>query len=244
MKKSKEELKTYFETGDKPTQQNYADLIDSFVDAEQSIGDSNRTFVINANGEVGLGDLQSDWNQLDSAHSSYIKNKPVIKVPTRNYVLNSDVNGIVDQQTYQCTLPILKTRKNDEGVINGETTYYLAAVFIVSGKTVPDGEVSVEFSATAADGSNTVFTEKIGFPIDNITNTLVGTKTIVPVRFSAIRTFFGDTLISDLTCKVFIDVPESKPTIIVNNVYFGIGNVEVDWQPAYEDLKQAPVTTN
>lgn len=52
MKKSKTELKTYFETGDKPTQQNYEDLIDSFIDAQQPAGEANRSFVIDANGDV------------------------------------------------------------------------------------------------------------------------------------------------------------------------------------------------
>ncbi|CAL2080591.1 hypothetical protein [Tenacibaculum sp. 190524A05c] len=246
MKKSKTELKTYFQSGDKPTQQNYEDLIDSFIDAQQPTGDANRTFIINANGEVGLGNQQSDWNQSDSSQPNFINNKPIVKVPTRNYVLKSDTDAGVDQQTFTCVLPTQKSRENDNGQIAGGTHYYMAADFIVVGKTVPDGEVSLEFSATAADGSNTIFTEKIGFQPDNITNTLVGTKTVLPKRFSAVRSFFGDTLISDLKCKVTIDVPESKPTIIIRNVYFGIGNVEVDWQPAFEDLIYVPepVTTN
>ena len=54
MKKSKTELKTYFQSGDKPTQQNYEDLIDSFIDAQQPAGEANRSFVIDANGEVSV----------------------------------------------------------------------------------------------------------------------------------------------------------------------------------------------
>ncbi|WP_075340568.1 hypothetical protein [Tenacibaculum agarivorans] len=54
MKKSKEILKEYFETGDKPTQQQYADLIDSFIDAKQAAGESDRRFVIDENGEVNV----------------------------------------------------------------------------------------------------------------------------------------------------------------------------------------------
>ena len=38
MKQNKETLKQFFETGDKPTQQQYADLIDSYIDAKQPEG--------------------------------------------------------------------------------------------------------------------------------------------------------------------------------------------------------------
>lgn len=54
MKKNKEVVKTYFETGDKPTQEQYANLIDSYLDAKQPEGDANRRFNIDANGEVSL----------------------------------------------------------------------------------------------------------------------------------------------------------------------------------------------
>ena len=50
MKETKEILKTYFETGDIPTQEHYANLIDSFVDAKQASGTANRRFVIDENG--------------------------------------------------------------------------------------------------------------------------------------------------------------------------------------------------
>lgn len=54
MIKSKDELKSYFETGDKPTQAQYADLIDSFVDAKQPESTTNRRFVINRSGDITL----------------------------------------------------------------------------------------------------------------------------------------------------------------------------------------------
>ncbi len=54
MKKNKEELKSYFETGDKPTQEQYSDLIDSYIDAKQSEGEPNRRFVIDETGEVTI----------------------------------------------------------------------------------------------------------------------------------------------------------------------------------------------
>ncbi len=54
MKKNKETLKTYFETGDKPTQEQYGNLIDSYVDAKQLPGEANRRFVIDETGEVSV----------------------------------------------------------------------------------------------------------------------------------------------------------------------------------------------
>ncbi|PKH50009.1 hypothetical protein CXF68_04505 [Tenacibaculum sp. Bg11-29] len=52
MKQNKETLKKYFETGDKPTQEQYSDLIDSYVDSKQPEGEANRRFVIDEMGEV------------------------------------------------------------------------------------------------------------------------------------------------------------------------------------------------
>ncbi|CAM1361951.1 type 2 periplasmic-binding domain-containing protein [Tenacibaculum xiamenense] len=57
MKQSKETLKQFFETGDKPTQQQYADLIDSYIDTQQPVGDDNRTFHIDKSGNVSLKTL-------------------------------------------------------------------------------------------------------------------------------------------------------------------------------------------
>ncbi|KAF9659163.1 hypothetical protein ABHQ57_01800 [Tenacibaculum sp. ZH5_bin.1] len=54
MKQNKETLKQFFETGDKPTQQQYSDLIDSYVDAKQPEGEANRRFVIDETGEVSV----------------------------------------------------------------------------------------------------------------------------------------------------------------------------------------------
>ncbi|WGH74579.1 hypothetical protein P8625_10810 [Tenacibaculum tangerinum] len=58
MKQNKETLKQFFETGDKPTQQQYADLIDSYVDAQQEAGEANRRFVIDETGAVNVASEQ------------------------------------------------------------------------------------------------------------------------------------------------------------------------------------------
>ena len=58
MKQNKETLKQFFETGDKPTQQQYADLIDSYIDSKQEAGEANRRFVIDETGEVSVASEQ------------------------------------------------------------------------------------------------------------------------------------------------------------------------------------------
>ena len=58
MKQNKETLKQFFETGDKPTQQQYEDLIDSYIDAKQPEGEANRRFVIDETGEVNVASEQ------------------------------------------------------------------------------------------------------------------------------------------------------------------------------------------
>ncbi|WP_428743399.1 hypothetical protein [Tenacibaculum sp.] len=89
MKQNKETLKQFFETGDKPTQQQYYDLIDSYVDAKQPAGEPNRRFVIDETGEVSIASelaiSQSDWNQTDSTQPDFIKNKPEAGLPVNFY---------------------------------------------------------------------------------------------------------------------------------------------------------------
>ncbi|PKH50010.1 hypothetical protein CXF68_04510 [Tenacibaculum sp. Bg11-29] len=58
MKQNKETLKKHFETGDKPTQEQYTDLIDSYIDNKQPEGEPNRRFVIDETGEVNVASGQ------------------------------------------------------------------------------------------------------------------------------------------------------------------------------------------
>ncbi|WP_417871789.1 hypothetical protein [Winogradskyella sp.] len=58
MKQNKETLKTYFETGDRPTENQFVDLIDSYIDAKQPEGEANRRFVIDETGEVKMATEQ------------------------------------------------------------------------------------------------------------------------------------------------------------------------------------------
>ncbi|WP_299105565.1 hypothetical protein [uncultured Tenacibaculum sp.] len=81
MKQNKETLKQFFETGDKPTQQQYADLIDSYIDAKQPEGEANRRFVIDELGEVSVAskqkEVQADFNQTDNNQPDFIKGYPL-----------------------------------------------------------------------------------------------------------------------------------------------------------------------
>ncbi|RBW59446.1 hypothetical protein DS884_06820 [Tenacibaculum sp. E3R01] len=54
MKQDKKTIKTYFETGDKPTQKQFENLIDSYVDSKQPKGETNRRFIIDETGEVSV----------------------------------------------------------------------------------------------------------------------------------------------------------------------------------------------
>jgi len=113
MKKSKEVVKTYFETGDKPTQEQYANLIDSYIDAKQSTGEPNRRFVIDENGEVSLGleNALPEYNLSDIVANklSLLKDGNVVKeIDLTNYVDDTnlarlvygalDVNGVATFQ--------------------------------------------------------------------------------------------------------------------------------------------------
>lgn len=56
--KTREILKSYFETGDRPTEEQFVDLIDSMLNYEDD-GDLSATFeTLNALGDVGTGEDQ------------------------------------------------------------------------------------------------------------------------------------------------------------------------------------------
>ncbi|SEE02178.1 hypothetical protein SAMN04487765_1131 [Tenacibaculum sp. MAR_2010_89] len=106
MKQNKETLKAYFETGDKPTQQQYSDLVDSYIDAKQPTGEPNRRFIIDENGEVSIASKlnieQPDWNQIDSTQSDFIKNKPSIFNP--KFFLQNNIEGVGNNSTSKISL--------------------------------------------------------------------------------------------------------------------------------------------
>ncbi|CAL2102322.1 protein of unknown function [Tenacibaculum sp. 190130A14a] len=144
MKKSKEELKQFFETGDKPTQQQYADLIDSYIDAKQPQGEANRRFVIDETGEVSVAlDTQGGdtivkvfdlaaLNAIDSvsyelAHNFNIKTHVRVDVLTGDGYLDAPLSTSLRQ----------KVVLDNAGVIT-----YGANLLEFSGWEIPANELS------------------------------------------------------------------------------------------------------
>ncbi|CAL2091484.1 conserved protein of unknown function [Tenacibaculum sp. 190524A02b] len=106
MKKDKTTIKTYFETGDKPTQEQYINLIDSYVDARQPEGEPNRRFVIDEKGEVTVASEQKapEYTLIEIAGNklALLKDKTIVKeIDLAPYVDDTNlarlVSGTVDE---------------------------------------------------------------------------------------------------------------------------------------------------
>ncbi|CAL2080359.1 hypothetical protein [Tenacibaculum sp. 190524A02b] len=106
MEQTKETLKQFFETGDKPTQQQYADLIDSYVDAKQPEGEPNRRFVIDETGKVTVAPAQEipeyDISNLEGNTLVLLKNGKIVKkINLSSYIDDTNlarlVSGKVDK---------------------------------------------------------------------------------------------------------------------------------------------------
>ena len=100
MKQNKSTIKTYFETGDKPTQEEYANLIDSYVDSQQEAGEANRRFVINADGEVEVSSEQKvpEYTLSDISNNklSFLKDGVAIKeIDLSNYIDDTNLSRLV-----------------------------------------------------------------------------------------------------------------------------------------------------
>ncbi|CAM1372255.1 hypothetical protein TOREUM_40758 [Tenacibaculum litoreum] len=146
MKQNKETLKQFFETGDKPTQQQYYDLIDSYVDAKQPEGEANRRFVIDETGEVSVASeltvSQSDWNQTDSTQPDFIKNKPEGGLPVNFYEEGTFTPILVDTGG-GATYTIGTTNK---GIYTrlGNTVRFTINVQQINTINTPTGTVEIE----------------------------------------------------------------------------------------------------
>lgn len=82
MKQSKETLKSYFQTNDKPTETQFSDLIDSYIDAKQTIGEEDRRFIIDATGEVTVSEKlvvpEYSLTDLEDSKVSLLKDEQII----------------------------------------------------------------------------------------------------------------------------------------------------------------------
>ncbi|SEC37345.1 hypothetical protein SAMN04489761_2811 [Tenacibaculum sp. MAR_2009_124] len=100
MKQSKETLKQFFETGDKPTQQQYSDLIDSYIDAKQMPGEPNRRFMIDENGDVQVAsELKTPeytLSEIIANKLSLLKDGVVVKeIDLTNYLDDTNLSRLV-----------------------------------------------------------------------------------------------------------------------------------------------------
>ncbi|WP_299105578.1 hypothetical protein [uncultured Tenacibaculum sp.] len=144
MKQNKETLKKHFETGDKPTQQQYADLIDSYIDAKQPAGEANRRFVIDEAGEVSValdkkgGDTIIKVFDLSSLHvvdsvSYELAHNFNVKTHVRVDVLSGD--GYLDA-------PLSTSLQKKVVLDNAGVITYGANLLEFSGWEIPANELS------------------------------------------------------------------------------------------------------
>ncbi|RBW59444.1 hypothetical protein DS884_06810 [Tenacibaculum sp. E3R01] len=108
MKQNKETLKAYFETGDKPTQEQYSDLVDSYIDAKQPTGGANRRFVINKTGDVNVTSEQAipeySLSNIVNNKFSIIKDGNVIKeLDLTQFANDSSSIGQLPKKSYDNT---------------------------------------------------------------------------------------------------------------------------------------------
>ncbi|WP_435261012.1 hypothetical protein [Tenacibaculum sp. nBUS_03] len=147
MKQDKTTIKTYFETGDKPTQEQYSNLVDSYVDSKQPEGEANRRFVINETGEVNVAPTlnipEYTLSEITGNKLALLKDGVAVKeIDLTQYIDDTnlarlvsgtvDSNGIAtftrdDNSTFTVDLSNLKGDLNLQQVtdLNNITTNYI-----------------------------------------------------------------------------------------------------------------------
>ncbi|TCI92285.1 hypothetical protein [Tenacibaculum sp. M341] len=105
MKQDKKTIKTYFEKGDVPTEEQFVHLIDSYIDSKQETGKPNRRFVIDENGEVTVTEEQRlpeySLTKISNNKIGLVKNNSIIQeIDLSNYIDDTNlarlVSGTVD----------------------------------------------------------------------------------------------------------------------------------------------------
>ncbi len=129
MKQNKETVKEYFETGDKPTQAQYSDLIDSYVDVQQEPGEANRRFVIDETGEVSVTSEQ----EIPDYTLSEITNNKIALLKDGISIQEIDLTSYIDDTN----LARLVSGSVDENGLatftrDDETTFTLDFSFLLS----------------------------------------------------------------------------------------------------------------
>ncbi|WP_299713090.1 hypothetical protein [uncultured Tenacibaculum sp.] len=123
MKKTKEELKSYFETGDKPTQEQYADLIDSYIDAKQPVGEANREFKIDENGEVTIVSEkvipEYTLSNITNNKLSLLKDGVVVKeIDLTSYIDDTNLSRLVSGEVDEKGIATFKRDDNSEFIVD------------------------------------------------------------------------------------------------------------------------------
>ncbi|PKH50011.1 hypothetical protein CXF68_04515 [Tenacibaculum sp. Bg11-29] len=140
MKQNKETLKKHFETGDKPTQQQYADLIDSYVDSKQPEGEANRRFVIDETGEVSVASEKKEpvysLSDIVANKLSLLKDGEVVKeIDLTSYVDDTNLSRLVSGRVDENGLAIFTRDDNstftlDLNSLKGAAIQYEAGINI------------------------------------------------------------------------------------------------------------------
>ncbi|WP_028888318.1 hypothetical protein [Tenacibaculum ovolyticum] len=146
MKQNKETLKEHFETGDKPTQQQFADLIDSYVDSKQSNGEANRRFVIDEMGEVSITSEKIapvyTLSDIVANKLSLLKDGEVVKeIDLTTYVDDTNLSRLVSG-VYNATTKSATFTRDDN------TTFDLDLSSLGLGLTFADEEGNVKYSSS------------------------------------------------------------------------------------------------
>lgn len=109
MKKSKHILKTYFETGDKPTQKHYEDLIDSLQHIDDAISDTNLPENIALKNEDNNFSSQQTFQENVTAPiflGNLIGNRITTGTPSGNFQINNNAGQLITRFTHDKNVDI------------------------------------------------------------------------------------------------------------------------------------------
>ncbi|WP_299833818.1 hypothetical protein [uncultured Tenacibaculum sp.] len=196
MKKSKEELKSYFEKGDKPTQAQYSDLIDSYIDAKQPVGEVNRSFSIDENGEVTIVSEKTipEYTLSDITNNklSLLKDGVTVKeIDLTSYIDDTNLSRLVSGEVDEKGIATFK--RDDDSTFNVDLSYLK---------------------------SKTIFQE-----INNLGNETNQTLVINTSKTTVNNSFNSDSILKTNYDKLGIYIPDLKDvkrkTASENDVFYG-----------------------
>ena len=235
MKQNKETLKQFFETGDKPTQQQYSDLIDSYIDAKQPEGEANRRFVIDEIGEVSVASEQqvpeytlspiSGTNTVDLLKDGV----SVSQIDLTPYLDNTNlarlVSGTVDANGLATfTRDDNSTFTVDLSNLKDTVPQYQAGTNITIDTTDPDNPIINASGGGATDVSNLVPYTGATQDVDLGDNKVVlGKEVTVTNKNTSIR-YLDDR---ETNNQVFVKQKSywDGSSYISGGVSFGVGNI-------------------